>query len=85
MVSCSQVSREASKYGIELSSLFGSSTIENDTDIVLGLESTETGNNLMDDPTANMKIKILKNRQGIVNKNIDQELNRATMKFTTKF
>ena len=83
VVSCSQVSRESTNYGLDLTSLFGSSTIENDTDIVLGFEDVET-ENIDDSPEASIDVKILKNRDGISRKTISQTLNRATMKYRSK-
>lgn len=83
VVSCSQVSRESTNYGLDLTSLFGSSTIENDTDIVLGFEDVET-ENIDDSPEASIDVKILKNRDGISRKTISQTLNRATMKYKSK-
>lgn len=80
MVSCSQVSRESTKYGIELSSLFGSSTIENDTDIIFALEEV-----LRDSIGKNgqlLKASILKNRMGKNRAEIKLLVDYATSRFS---
>ena len=83
VVSCTQVSRESTNYGLELTSLFGSSTIENDTDIVLGLERVDR-DNIDDSPEKELTIKILKNRQGISGNKLPFEINYSTMRFSAK-
>lgn len=63
VVTCSQVSRDSENYGMSLASLFGGSSIEADTDIVIGIEVKEKGamSNTEDQIGS---IKILKNRDG---------------------
>lgn len=61
IVTGSQVSRNSTEHGLYLSDLFGSSSIEADTDIVIGLE------NLRDrkqGEKALINVKVLKNREG---------------------
>ena len=61
IVTGSQVSRSSTEKGLYLSDLFGSSSIEADTDIVIGLESTQERRQ---GDRALVNIKILKNREG---------------------
>lgn len=61
IVTGSQVSRSSTEKGLYLSDLFGSSSIESDTDIVLGLENSEERRQ---GDRALINIKILKNREG---------------------
>lgn len=61
VVSASQVSRTSTDTGLYLTDLFGASSIESDTDVVIGLESNSDkriGN------VSNILIKVLKNREG---------------------
>lgn len=61
VVTASQVSRSSVERGLSLVDLFGSSTIEADTDIVLGLENPR---DRRQGEKAILNIKILKNRDG---------------------
>ena len=80
VVSCSQVLRKSTTYGIDLESLFGSSTIENDADIVLGMETA--GREKIDNSDEELiYIKVLKNREGLSNKKIKMLIKYITMKF----
>lgn len=80
MVSCSQVLRSSNTHGLELESLFGSSTIENDTDIVLGLEAT--GREKQDNSDEQLLyVKILKNREGLGGKKIKMLVKYISMSF----
>lgn len=80
VVSCSQVSRDSTNYGVELSSLFGSSTIENDTDIVIGIEPIGR-ENIGNDDEQLAYLKILKNREGIHGKSIKTLIKYIPLKF----
>ena len=62
VVSASQVSRTSTERGLYLTDMFGSQSIESDTDIVIGLEGAQTSNNNI--PTSAINIKTLKNRDG---------------------
>jgi KaiC/GvpD/RAD55 family RecA-like ATPase len=75
-----QVSRESTQYGLELSSLFGSSSIEADTDVVIGLEDSDR--DMGDTDEASILVKILKNREGAKKINTKTILNYVSMKFT---
>lgn len=80
VVSCSQVLRKSTTYGIDLESLFGSSTIENDADIVLGMETA--GREKIDNSDEELiYIKVLKNREGLSNKKIKMLIKYITMRF----
>lgn len=83
VVSCTQVSRDSTNYGLELTSLFGSSTIENDSDIVIGLERIER-DNIDDSSEKEINIKVLKNRQGLSGNKLNFDIDYATMKFKSK-
>lgn len=63
VISASQVSRESTERGLYLSDLFGGSTIEADTDRVIGLEENQaaTERNL---EISIINFKIMKNRHG---------------------
>ena len=80
IVTCSQVLRDSSNYGLELTSLFGSSTIENDADIVIGIEEIGRGNLGSDDEQLAF-LKILKHREGAHNKNIKVLIKYIPLKF----
>lgn len=80
VVSCSQVLRKSTTYGLELESLFGSSTIENDADIVIGMEVA--GRDKIDNSDEEIiYLKILKNREGLSGKKIKMMVKYITMKF----
>lgn len=73
VVSCSQASRSSENHGLSLADLYGSSTIEADSDIVVGIEQREQKYDFSKNIRKG-KIKILKNRDGLVgdiNVNID--------------
>lgn len=61
IVTGSQVSRSSTERGLYLSDLFGSSSIESDTDSVIGLENLRERRQ---GETAPINIKILKQREG---------------------
>ena len=61
IVTATQVSRESTEKGLSLTDLFGSSTIENDSDIIIGLESDRERRQ---GERAVINIKIMKNRRG---------------------
>jgi replicative DNA helicase len=61
VVTGSQVSRDSTEKGLELTTLFGSSTIEADTDIVLALEAYSERRR---GEIASVTAKVLKNREG---------------------
>lgn len=61
IVTGSQVSRSSTEKGLYLSDLFGSSTIEADTDIVIGLENPKERKH---GERALLNIKTMKNRDG---------------------
>ena len=61
IVTGSQVSRSSTERGLYLSDLFGSSSIEADTDIVIGLENTRERKR---GEKALINIKVMKNREG---------------------
>ena len=86
-VTCSQVSRESNNYGIDLTSLFGSSTIENDADVIMGIEVDSGGrmskSTILGNSKKKLKFKILKNRQGSC-ANVDVEVDYVTMNYTTR-
>lgn len=63
VVSASQVSRSSVDRSIDLSDLFGSSSIENDTDVVIGLENYR---DRTQGSEAILNVKVLKNREGDV-------------------
>ena len=79
VVSSSQVSRESTKYGIDLASLFGSSTIENDTDIVISLE--DISRDSLGKGTRLLKSTVLKNRMGERGSEFKLLVNYVTGKF----
>lgn len=61
IVTGSQVSRSSTEKGLYLTDLFGSSSIESDTDVVLGIESVrerKRGENAL------VNVKIMKHREG---------------------
>ncbi|MGM0197340.1 DnaB-like helicase C-terminal domain-containing protein [Enterococcus sp. AZ180] len=81
IVTASQLSRSSTDYGADLTSFFGSSTIENDSDIIISMERTD--NDDMDDSDeAIINISILKNRQGKSGNKIKSIIRYITMKFT---
>lgn len=59
IVTGSQVSRDSTQTGLDLTSLFGGSTIEADTDIVIGLEELRPRKG---GPQGIINLKVLKNR-----------------------
>lgn len=61
MVTGCQVSRSSTEKGLYLTDLFGSSTIEADTDIVIGLENTKERRQ---GEKAVLNVKSMKNREG---------------------
>lgn len=61
IVTGSQVSRSSTEKGLYLSDLFGSSTIEADTDIVIGLENPKERKH---GERAILNVKVMKNRDG---------------------
>lgn len=61
IVTGSQVSRSSTERGLYLSDLFGSASIEADTDIVIGLENTRERKR---GETALINVKVMKNREG---------------------
>ena len=61
VVTGSQVSRNSTERGLDLTQLFGSSSIESDTDIVIGLESAAERRQGQDSV---LFVKVLKNREG---------------------
>lgn len=63
MVTASQVSRESTQKGLALESLFGSTTIESDTDVVIGLELARERKQSTE---AMVIARILKDREGDV-------------------
>lgn len=82
VVSCSQVDRKSDDYGMTLGSLFGSSSIEADTDIVIGIEAMDSGSLLTEIKKGS--IKILKNRMGLSNVKIDTTIHYNTLMFEAK-
>ena len=63
IVTGSQVSRSSTEKGLYLSDLFGSSSIESDTDLVLGLENLRERRQ---GESAPINVKVLKQREGDV-------------------
>lgn len=61
VVSATQVSRSTTEMGITLADLFGSSTIENDADVIIALENFR---DRIQGQKAIINIKTLKNREG---------------------
>lgn len=61
IVTGSQVSRSSTEKGLYLSDLFGSASIEADTDVVIGLENTRERKR---GQQALLNIKVMKNREG---------------------
>lgn len=61
IVTGSQVSRSSTERGLDLTQLFGSSSIESDTDIVIGMEAAQERRQGQD---STLFVKILKNREG---------------------
>lgn len=61
VVTATQVSRESTEKGLSLTDLFGSSTIENDSDIIIGLESDRERRQ---GERSLISVKIMKNRRG---------------------
>lgn len=61
IVTGSQVSRSSTEHGLYLSDLFGSSSIESDTDTVIGLENFK---DRKQGQKALLNIKVMKNRKG---------------------
>lgn len=80
VVSCSQASRDSENHGLMLSDLFGSSTIEADADIVIGIEQKESKGGFSDDGVRRGKLKILKNRDGEL-KDFNVEINYVKLDF----
>lgn len=60
--SASQVSRSSTETSLDLTSMFGSSSIESDTDIVIGLECNTKKR--FKNSTTPVNVRVLKNRQG---------------------
>ena len=63
VVTGSQVSRSSTEKGLYLSDLFGSSSIESDTDVVIGLEAVRERKQ---GEKALVNVKVMKNRKGDV-------------------
>lgn len=61
MISGSQVSRSSTERGLDLTQLFGSSSIESDADIVIGLEAAVERRQGQD---GIVFVKVMKNREG---------------------
>lgn len=61
IITGSQVSRSSTEHGLSLSDLFGSSSIEADTDVVIGLESSRERRQ---GERAIISVKVMKNREG---------------------
>ena len=80
MVSCTQVSRDSTTYGLELTDLYGSASIEADTDIVIGLESIDRDSNDESDEGI-IFMKILKNRDGSRGRKMKMAIKYITMNF----
>lgn len=76
IVCCAQASRNSDVTGISMDSLFGSSTLEQDTDIIIGLEPTNKDPNI-----TSLKAKIVKNRDGMKDIDLDIKIKKATMHF----
>lgn len=79
VVSASQVSRESTERGLYLTSLFGSSTIENDADIIIGLEEFQERRN---GTLAALNMKLLKYREGALTE-IKIEIDYAICKISS--
>ena len=71
-----QASRSSETVGLAMDSLFGSTTLEQDADIIIGLEP-----NGKDIDMSPLKLKVIKNRDAMKDIEIDSKLNRATMHF----
>ena len=78
VVACAQAARSSETLGLSMDSLYGSSALEQDADILIGLEPT--GKNKIGDSTP-IKYKITKNRDGIKDIDIDGSINKATSHF----
>lgn len=76
IVCCAQASRSADTVGLAMDTLFGSSTLEQDTDIIIGLEPAGKDPNLTP-----LKAKLIKNRDAIKDIEIDIKIKRSTMHF----
>lgn len=74
IVTGSQVSRSSTEQGLSLTQLFGSSSIESDTDIVIGMEAAQERRQGQD---STIFVKILKNREGDIG-NIKYSINYPT-------
>lgn len=79
VAACTQAHRESENTGIELSSLFGASTIEADSDIVIGME--KSNRNLFDSKTKRGDVKVLKNRVGQSDIKIKTLMDYVNMQF----
>lgn len=82
VVSCAQASRDSENHGLLLSDLYGSSTIEADSDIVIGIEQRESKGGYHEDGIKRGKLKILKNRDGEV-RDFDVEINYIRLEFSS--
>jgi KaiC/GvpD/RAD55 family RecA-like ATPase len=79
IIGCIQATRESETMGLSLNTLFGGSTLEMDADIIVGLEpSSKGGSSISITPTL---AKILKNRDGIKDVDVDLKLKKSTMHF----
>lgn len=77
MVACVQASRDSEISGLTLASLFGSSTLEQDADIVIGLEpKSKTPNKISE-----LDALVLKNRDGIRDITFPVSLDKSCMRF----
>lgn len=72
VIACAQASRDADKLGISMDTLYGASTLEQDSDIIIGLEAGSKDS---------IKIPIVKNRDNIKDIDINAKINKATMHF----
>lgn len=61
VVTASQVSRQSTERGLFLTDLFGSSTIENDPDLIIGMEAKT---DIRQNDRALLNVKVLKQREG---------------------
>lgn len=72
IIGVAQANRESEMAGFSMSSLFGSSTLEQDSDIIIGMEpQTET----------KVKFIIAKNRDGVKDVDMVTHIDKATMHF----
>lgn len=77
---CSQVSRDSENYGIELSSMYGGSSIEADSDIVVSIERNDR--DLMNNSIKKGTISILKNRDGVSDPKVNVMIDYVAIQFS---